>query len=90
MHPNAYKYGRESHRVELLELLRNAGFHIEMVEEDCKRYAVIDKEIVWYGSISLLSKEDVEDNIMRVVSKEIAAELLEMTFGKEMILQEYS
>ena len=90
LHPNVYRYGRESHRVELLELLRTAGFHIELVEEDCKRYAVIDKEIVWYGSINLLSKEDVEDNIMRVVSKEIAAELLEMTFGKEMILQEYS
>ena len=31
---------------------------------------------------NLLSKDDVEDNIMRVVSKDIAAELLEMTFQK--------
>ena len=31
--------------------------------------------------MNLLSKADVEDNLMRVVSKDIAAELLEMTFS---------
>ena len=47
----------------------------------------IVKEIVWYGSMNLLSKADVEDNLMRVVSKDIAAELLEMTFrgAKELV-----
>ena len=43
---------------------------------------MIDNEIVWYGSVNLLSKEDVEDNLMRVCSKEIAAELLEMGLGE--------
>ena len=43
---------------------------------------MIDKETVWYGSVNLLSKEDAEDNLMRVCSKEIADQLLEMTFGK--------
>lgn len=42
---------------------------------------MIDNGIVWYGSVNLLSKEDVEDNIMRVQSREIAAELLEIGFG---------
>ena len=88
-HPNVYMYGRESYRVALLEMLRGNGFHIELMEEDCKRYAVVDREIVWYGSINLLSKEDVEDNIMRVVSKEIADELLEITFRKESGVMEY-
>ena len=37
----------------------------------------------------LLSKEDAEDNLMRVCSKEIAAELLEMTFGSEVEMQEW-
>jgi hypothetical protein len=46
-------------------------------------YAVVDKKIVWYGSVNLLSKEKEDDNLMRVCSKEIAAELLEMIFGKE-------
>ena len=50
---------------------------------------MIDKEIVWYGSMNLLSKEDADDNLMRVCSKEIAAELLEMTFGGSIDMQEW-
>ena len=68
--------------MDLLERLRRAGFEIRFVEENCEHFAVIDKEIVWYGSVNLLSKEDAEDNLMRVCSKDIAAELLELTFGK--------
>lgn len=88
-HPDAYMFGREEHRIELMEELRNAGFHIELMDEHCEHYAVIDNEIVWYGSMNLLSKDDIEDNIMRVDSKEIAAELLEMTFYKGSQLSEY-
>ena len=48
-----------------------------------------DNEIVWYGSMNLLSIEDAEDNIMRVKSKNIAAELLEITFGSQTNMQEW-
>ena len=88
-HPDAYKYGKDDVRMELMERLRKAGFEIRLVEESCEHYAVIDNEIVWYGSVNLLSKEDAEDNLMRVCSKDIAAELLEMTFGSEEELQEW-
>ena len=88
-HPDAYKYGKDDVRMELMEILRKAGFEIRLVEESCEHYAVIDNEIVWYGSVNLLSKEDAEDNLMRVCSKDIAAELLEMTFGSEAELQEW-
>ena len=88
-HPDAYKYGKDDVRMELMERLRKAGFEIRLVEESCEHYAVIDNEIVWYGSVNLLSKEDAEDNLMRVCSKDIAAELLEMTFGFEAELQEW-
>ena len=88
-HPDSYKYGRDDVRMELMERLRKAGFEIRLVEESCEHYAVIDNEIVWYGSMNLLSKEDAEDNLMRVCSKNIAAELLEMTFGSEVDMQEW-
>ena len=88
-HPDAYKYGKDDVRMELMERLRKAGFEIRLVEESCEHYAVIDNEIVWYGSVNLLSKEDAEDNLMRVCSKDIAAELLEMLFGSEGELQEW-
>ena len=59
------------------------------MEESCEHYAVIDNEIVWYGSMNLLSKEDTEDNLMRVCSTDIAAELLELTFGSGADMQEW-
>ena len=82
-HPDAYKYGRDDTRMELMERLRKAGFEIRLCEDSCEHYAVIDNEIVWYGSVNLLSKEDIDDNLMRVCSRSIAAELLEMTFGAD-------
>lgn len=45
---------------------------------------MFDQEIVWYGNINLLGKQDVEDHIMRIQSKEIASELIEMTFGNSL------
>ena len=75
--------------MELMERLRRAGFEISLAEESCEHYAVIDNEIVWYGSMNLLSIEDAEDNIMRVKSKNIAAELLEITFGSQTNMQEW-
>lgn len=32
--------------------------------------------------INLLAKEKIEDSMMRIQSKEIASELMELTFGK--------
>lgn len=89
-HADAYAYGSDEHRIGLMEDLRNTGFNIELVQNNCERYAVIDNEIVWYGSMNLLSKVDVEDNIMRVASKRIAAELLEMTFSKGNQLNQFA
>lgn len=87
--PEVYRYGRDEVRIELMNRLKAAGFKLLTVEDNCERFAIIDRDIVWYGSMNLLSKADVEDNLMRVVSKEIAAELLEMTFSvaKDLRLQ---
>lgn len=61
-----------------MESLRTAGFEIQYAEETCQHFAVIDEKIVWYGSMNLLSRDDVEDNIMRLESREVAEELLGM------------
>ena len=45
-----------------------------------EHFAVIDREIVWYGSVNLLSNAKEEDNLMRVKSREIGQELLEISF----------
>lgn len=79
--PDRYGYGDSAYWMELQEKMRQNGFEMNLVEEYCERYCVIDREVVWYGSVNFLGKEDAEDNLMRVSSQEIAAELLELTFG---------
>lgn len=60
-----------------------AGFYIKAVDESCEHFAIIDQNIVWYGSRNLLAKSNVDDSMMRVQSKKIATELMSLTFGKE-------
>ena len=79
--PDSYGFGDAAYWMQLHEDMRRAGFYIRTVEEYCDRFAVIDQEVVWYGNINLLAKDKVDDSIMRVRSKGIAGELMEITFG---------
>ncbi len=81
--PDRYGFGDSAYWMELQERMQNNGVEMNLVEDDCQHYCIIDREVVWYGSMNFLGKEDCEDNLMRVCSKEIAAELLEITFGKQ-------
>ena len=79
--PDAYGFGDAGYWMQLHEEMRQAGFYIKTAEETCEHFAIIDREIVWYGSMSLLGKTTIEDSMMRVPSRKIAAELMELTFG---------
>lgn len=80
--PDMYGYGDSGYWMELQERMRSSGFEMNLVEDYCEHYCVIDREVVWYGSMNFLGKEDAEDNLMRIRSREIATELLELTFGR--------
>lgn len=78
----ALKYGIYRHLPTYEKIIRNlVSFYLKTVEESCERFAVIDQEVVWYGNINLLAKTKVDDSIMRVLSNEIAGELMEIIFG---------
>lgn len=79
--PDSYGFGDAAYWMQLHEDMCKAGFYIKTVEESCERFAVIDQEVVWYGNINLLAKTKVDDSIMRVLSNEIAGELMEIIFG---------
>ena len=79
--PDSYGFGDASYWMQLHEEMRKAGFYIKTVEESCERFAVIDQEVVWYGNINLLAKDKVDDSIMRDFRKEIAREMMEITYG---------
>lgn len=80
--PDTYGYGDSGYWMELQERMRRSGFEMNLVEDYCEHYCIIDREVVWYGSMNFLGKEDAEDNLMRIRSREIATELLELTFGQ--------
>jgi len=67
---------------QLIRQLLEIGIIVKQMSDIHEHYAIVDEEIVWYGSMNLLSGEKEDDNLMRVVSKEIAQELMEITFGK--------
>lgn len=41
-----------------------------------QKFAIIDRRIVWYGSVNLLGYGHSEETLMRLESPSIAAELL--------------
>ena len=68
---------------QLIETLIQSGVTVKLISGMHEHYAVIDKEIVWYGSLNLLSRAKEEDNLMRVQSVDIATELLEIGFAEQ-------
>jgi len=66
---------------QLVEEMVSVGMQVKLMSQMHEHYAIVDREIVWYGSMNLLSSEKEEDNLMRVVSEEIVEELMEMDFG---------
>lgn len=81
--PDAYGFGDSAYWMQLHEEMRKAGFYLKLQEESCERFAVIDQEIIWYGGVNILAKSDAEQSIMRVPSRKIAAELMELAFGEK-------
>ena len=78
MSPECYPANRTEITRKLVRELEQAEIRVLPQEVLHEHYAVIDHEIVWYGSMNFLSAEKEEDNLMRVVSEEIAEELMGM------------
>ena len=77
------KFENSDARAALTDELRRSGFDLRLMENINEHFTIIDKEIVWYGSMNFLGKEDVDDNLMRIVNAEAAEELLEIACTKE-------
>ena len=57
--------------------LTAAGIYVVPQPDLHTHFAVIDQEIVWYGSTNLLSRDKEDDSLMRICSIDVALELLE-------------
>lgn len=79
--PEEIIYGNSDICYELIREMEQIGINVITKTEVEERFAVIDDELVWHGGMNLLGKVDVWDNLMRIKSQEVAAELLEMSIG---------
>jgi superfamily II DNA or RNA helicase len=76
--PDNISYGSAEFCSGLIENMKLGGINVILKEEVVEHFAVIDEELVWHGGMNLLGKEDVWDNLMRIKSAQVAAELLEI------------
>lgn len=81
LNPEGYPEEKVEDTKTLVQILENCGIKVKLQEHMHEHFAIIDDEIVWYGSMNLLSRAKADDNLMRVKSKDAVQELLEMTFG---------
>lgn len=78
--PECYPEKRIRPTEELIQKLMVHGIAVREFAAMHEHFAIIDRELVWYGSMNLLSREKDKDNLLRVRSKEIAQELIERSF----------
>ena len=61
----------------------NAGINVITRNEVLEHFAVNDDDIVWHGGVNLLGHDDIWDNLMRIKSPIVAAELLDISLGDD-------
>ena len=79
--PEGYPEEKIEDTKALVQILENCGMKVRLQDHMHEHFAIVDDEIVWYGSMNFLSRAKADDNLMRVKSRDAAQELLEMTFG---------
>lgn len=61
---------------DIFDVLKTAGLNLVCKSNIHQKFAVIDRRIVWYGSINLFSFGRAEESIMRLNSSNMAGELM--------------
>lgn len=79
--PEEVVYSNADVCYELIREMQKVGINVATKTEVAERFAVIDEELVWHGGMNLLGKVDIWDNLMRIKSHQVAAELLEIALG---------
>ena len=63
---------------EKIGFLRQSGIEVFPSQTCREHFAILDRCLVWYGSMNLLSNERPDDNLIRLPDEQIAQELLEI------------
>ena len=71
-----FKNKNDTARQAAIQLIGKAGAGVVYRSDIHQKFAVVDQQLVWYGSINLLSFGNTEESIMRIESIDIANELM--------------
>ena len=73
--------GRDQHSIHI-QRMESSGIKVIKQNKYRERFAVIDRSLVWYGSMALLSNEKDDDSLMRINNPAVAEELLEFAISE--------
>ena len=66
--------------------MREAGADVREFDSLNCHFAVMDDDLVWYGSMNFLSREHEDDILMRIRSESIVKELLAISNQEEVVM----
>ena len=72
---NEYKEVERPKIQKIHELISNSKVHLILKPGIYKKFALIDKSIVWFGSINILGYGQTHESIIRFFNREVGAEL---------------
>ena len=81
--PEEYALEQQPRVIAAIRTLEDAGAEVKTMNGTIQRCAVIDKTLVWYGGISILSHSRPDETAIRLESPELAGELLELGMEQE-------
>lgn len=61
---------------ELLHQLTISGFSVDLRPNSHQKFVVVDEQIVWYGTVTLLAYGRRPETMLRFVNKEVASEIV--------------
>lgn len=74
--PERYPEKQQKMTQSLITAMQENGIWVQPRPDMHEHFAVIDREIVWYGSASLLSRSQEDDGMLRLADGDIAQNLL--------------
>ena len=82
LEPDLYRFQDSSGPARLIREMEEKGIRVE-TRTELSSFAIFDRTIVWYGSVSFLGKTYLDDTLIRVQDPAAVEDLLEAAFGKE-------
>ena len=75
--PEDFKENERDAVIICTELLQKSGITVKYKSDFHQKFTVIDKSVVWYGSVNFLSFGTHEESIMRFENADIAGQLMD-------------